>query len=340
MEAPSKSFESHGYVNPRAIGKGAYGTVYQVTSLRYQEDFCIKAVQHTPEAAREIELIRNLTHPNIIRMYDHWVEDDLMFIVFEYCPFGNLETLIKTEGRVHGIKFVKYAKQLLNAMDYCHSCNVAHRDIKPSNVLIDKWGRIKLSDFGLSSSTVDKETDTLVRGSLSYMAPEVLSKKRYIINKADIWSLGLTLYFMAAGFLPWPECGIDDLKKIISMGYVDYPSTMDNDIIKLLKSMLCYKPSSRKSAAEVLKSPFFTESEIRSTKSNTSFPHMINKCGSIASFSRVNSESTPALSQSTSREINENMKMCKLPNLIIMRKKTVNRKRISFPSMPNVPTFV
>lgn len=223
-----KALYKRGYENMQPIGDGGSATVFKVQSRQYQEDFVVKlidlgiddnSIKEIPSAFQaEIDSLIKLDHPHVIKIFDHFTSDTMLYIILEYCPGGSLKDMIDKEGYIRPPVVFDLCRQILEALHFCHMNGVAHRDVKPSNILIDKYGRAKLADFGLaqlyqtsiySSDYSDKACpiSTIFGGSIPYLAPEILSQKPYDPRKADVWSLGVTFYEMASGKLPFNPPG-------------------------------------------------------------------------------------------------------------------------------------
>lgn len=268
----SQSCALHGYTIIDQIGRGGYGTVFRAKSSKYDEEFCIKIVKYSPSAEMEVNTLMKLSHPNIILMYDYFIENDTLFIVLEYCPYGTLTDLIAKESHIRMPKLRKYMSQILSAVEFCHQNNVAHRDIKPSNVLVDKYGRLKIGDFGISVEIDDETTDkTLCCGSLLYMSPELINRRYTDLKTADVWALGITFYQMAFGSLPWPECDKEELKKYITINGVALRCNINQKLSDVLHKMFVRNPDERIKLSELIKLPFFTDPVIELSKSSQSF---------------------------------------------------------------------
>jgi len=205
------------YRQTKQLGRGAFGEVW----LCNDEQGNKVAVKFIPchnihglnEASKEAGLLQDLNHPNIVRCYDHFIQDDQFCLVLEYCSQGTLSQRLK-KGPVPYDLLVKWTAQLISAMSYLHSMGVVHRDIKPDNILISETDDIKIADFGLSKlmesiypdqfelfklpkflepNFVDDYAAT-VCGTKLYMAPEVF--ERHYNDKADVFSMGLVFYVM------------------------------------------------------------------------------------------------------------------------------------------------
>ncbi|OHS97419.1 CAMK family protein kinase [Tritrichomonas foetus] len=249
----------HGYKLVREIGKGASAIVFLAYSERYQCEFAIKRVDinKTPLASRqqvslEINALIRLNHPFIIKMFEIFVDDKAMYIVFEYCPGGSLRNL-KNDHSFNIKQFWMDAKNLLEVLKFCHQRNIAHRDIKPENIFIDKYGRVRLADFGLSQLYNDGDKVRMC-GSLMYMSPELVDNNCKDPFAADIWSLGLTFLFMVTGKLPFSFHTREEFINAIKAGMVKIPQEVPAPIYHMIRRMTTVNPNMRPSAAELLDS--------------------------------------------------------------------------------------
>lgn len=199
------SEHNYQYISP--LGKGGQATVHLVLSRQYNEEFVVKIQRLTermsPEGDAEIRTLMGLNHPNIIRMFDYFVDDEYLYTVLEYCSDGSLGDLIKKQGALPDNLTIRYATEMLKALEHCHARNIAHRDLKPDNILIDKYGRAKLADFGISVFMEHGERLRSFSGSKAFMAPEIFNGEHHSPFKADIFAAGVVMYMMAVGTLPW-----------------------------------------------------------------------------------------------------------------------------------------
>ena len=290
---------NHGYERLDSVGKGNYASVYKVRSFKYNEIFCVKVMRvpegdKAKEASRirsyghEINSLMQLSHPNIINFYDHFTSDHCFYIVLEYCPNGSLKDWIDRE-RQGGDVLQDMMRQLLGALACCHEQRICHRDIKPQNVLIDKYGHLKLADFGLAAILATKSSEKV--GSLPYMAPEAFDARARVDPYAcDVWSMGVTFFQMATGFLPWTGTVKQMIVAEIRSGDVPYPIEMEKSLQSLLKRMLDTDPSRRAKAAELLTSEYLggsrklqkTLSEKNTSSNDNFFVHRTRVGGSLS----------------------------------------------------------
>ena len=255
--------ENRGYKYIKQISKGTFGTIHIVFSKQYQEEFVLKIIEQksieNKENCFEISSLLRLCHPNIVAMYDHWIEKSYFFIVLEYCSGGSIHDRILEKGPLSNTSLITYTRQILQAVDFCHSRGVAHRDIKPQNILIDKHGRPKLADFGLSQLIDDNSLSKHFHGSPLSLAPEILRKTPYNPFKADIWSLGVTFYIMATGNPPWKASNKIDYHQKILEGYEISFKGINEDYSIFLQSLIKFEPNLRIEISKLLKFKLFKD---------------------------------------------------------------------------------
>lgn len=248
-------FYQNGYKYLDLIGEGSFATVYLCNCLKYNNLFAIKRVLKHKLADQEINSLVSLIHPYIVKLYKTFSDEEHHYLVLEYCPNGTL----KQKGPLNYNKFIFYAKQILEVLDYCHSQNIAHRDIKPDNIFIDQYDHIKLGDFGLSDHFKNDRYAMEKCGSLIFCAPEMLEMTQFDPFKTDIWALGITFFYMATGRYPYPNCSAEELRQLIlnfSLNFSD--SNVDLSIKSLIMKMTSKNVLFRPSAHKILKFSIFT----------------------------------------------------------------------------------
>ena len=243
----TKTLEEHQYSYIKVIGKGGFGSVHLVSSNKYIRNFVAKVVLRKSQnevQSNEIVSLMSLIHPHIISMYEYFYDETFLYMILEYCPGGSLSTYVKEYGKIKPPQLYQIAAQIISAVKECHSHNIAHRDIKPSNILIDANGRVKLSDFGLSVQNYDNGNDFC--GSTPFMAPEIFKKMPYDPKKADVWAIGITLYYIGTGRTPWKGIGINEMELAILSGFVNFGDCdLEPEFIEVLKEMLTVSPKYR-----------------------------------------------------------------------------------------------
>ncbi|KAL6441294.1 hypothetical protein ACFW04_003507 [Cataglyphis niger] len=218
--------ESHGYILGKTIGAGSYATVKIAKSNRHDCQVAVKIVSkfQAPEdhltkfLPREIEVVKGLKHPNLIRFLQAIETTHRVYIIMEYAQNGSLLDVIRRDIYIDELRSRKWFRQLLEAIDYCHEHGIVHRDIKCENLLMDHYFNIKLSDFGFARGQMKPKNgewilSTTYCGSYAYASPEILRGIPYQPQLSDIWSMGVVLYTMVYGRLPFDDSNHAQLLK-------------------------------------------------------------------------------------------------------------------------------
>jgi serine/threonine protein kinase len=200
----------------RTIGEGTFAKVKFAQNTETGESVAMKVLDKetvlkhkmVDQIKREISIMKLVRHPNVVRLHEVLASRTKIYIILEFVTGGELFDKIVHQGRLSENESRRYFQQLIDAVDFCHSKGVSHRDLKPENLLLDSLGNLKISDFGLSALPQQVRDDGLLHttcGTPNYVAPEVLNNKGYDGAGADIWSCGVILYVLMAGFLPFDE---------------------------------------------------------------------------------------------------------------------------------------
>lgn len=251
----------------RQLGKGTFAKVYYARSLITNQAVAIKVVDKEKilkvglmdQVKREISVMRMVRHPNIIHLYEVLATKTKIYFVIEYAKGGELFNKV-AKGKLKEDIARKYFQQLINALDFCHSRGVYHRDIKPENLLLDENDNLKISDFGLSALAESKRQDGLLHttcGTPAYVAPEVINRKGYDGVKADVWSCGVVLYVLLAGYLPFHDSNLMEMYRKIGKAEFRCPNWFSPEARRLLSKMLDPNPNTRISLAKVRESSWF-----------------------------------------------------------------------------------
>jgi serine/threonine protein kinase len=293
MDEGPVTFVLNGYEFQECIGRGTYSTAYKVLSVQYQSLFCAKMTELDDRFFREdeepndpeLEALLALDHENVIRVYKYFKYDSMFFLILEYFPEGSLMDLLERQGRLSISNLWNFTLDLLKALVYCHDQNIAHRDIKPANIFLDSHQHVKIGDFGLAS-WVTKSQITGPCGSPNYAAPEIYCEDGYDYFKADVWSLGVTIYQMATASFPWSE---DVMAAGPERPEPVYPSDMHQDIAEILAEMLRVDPRRRPSMKEILKSwrelKIFAAPRARISSRDIALPRLSRKLSASALLS-------------------------------------------------------
>ncbi len=199
------------------LGSGGFGAVYLAEDTWIDKKVALK-IPHRQnldfgELLREPRLLASLNHPNIVTVLTAEKQDNTFFIVMEYVAGETLEQIVEREGALDLARALDYTCQIANAMDHAHRQGVIHRDLRPGNVLVTENGMVKVADFGTSRFLEIAAHGTTVIGSPPYMAPEQFQGKA--VFSSDIYSLGVTMYQMLTGSLPYATPSAADLEKLI-----------------------------------------------------------------------------------------------------------------------------
>lgn len=251
----------------KVLGTGSYGYVRLGVNIITGEQFAIKTLKdaHNKKGIqREISILKLLDHPNIVKLHDV-VEDGktgTFYLVLELANGGELFDHIVARGRLREKEARKFFRQIISGVEYCHASLVIHRDLKPENLLLDSECNIKINDFGFSNIMVPGERFSTFCGSVSYVAPEIIKNIKYVGPEIDIWSMGVILYTLVCGRLPWPETtdGSPAITNIIDGDYDVVPLSGLSDACRdLIKIILVPSPSERATLAQVRMHPWVNE---------------------------------------------------------------------------------
>ena len=251
----------------RLLGQGTFAKVYYARNLKTGQSVAIKVIDKEKivkvgledQIKREISIMKMVRHPNVLQLYEVMATKSKIYHVMEYAKGGELFKKV-AKGKLNEEVAWKYFRQLIDAVDFCHSRGVYHRDLKPENLLLDENDDLKVSDFGLSAIAECKHQDGLLHttcGTPAYVAPEVINKKGYDGAKADIWSCGVILFVLLAGNLPFHESNLIEMYRKISKAEFKCPNWFPSDVRRLLRKILDPNPSTRISIAKIKESSWF-----------------------------------------------------------------------------------
>lgn len=262
MEKIKETISNHGYEYLDLIGKGGFSCVYLCYSRKYNQNFAVKkAIKHKC-TEYEYNTLVSLSHSYIIKLYDSFEDDESQYFVLEYCQNGT----IRQKGVLQFDQFVFYAKQILEAIAYCHSNQIAHRDIKPDNIFLDQYDHIKLADFGMAKQFENQKRSNEMCGSFKFFSPEMVEEQEICPFKADIWALGITFFYMAVGSYPFKKKDTDDIRRAIIYGELDFGNHKVNPEVRyLINKMITKNPEARPTAEKLLKLPVFQSHKISKT---------------------------------------------------------------------------
>ncbi|KAI1821682.1 hypothetical protein F4861DRAFT_449253 [Xylaria intraflava] len=246
----------------KLIGKGSFGKVYLAYhKLTNGSKVVLKSAnKDDANLAREIHHHRQFVHPHIARLYEVIVTESLVWLVLEYCPGDELYNYLLRHGPLPVEKVQKIFTQLVGAVSYVHQQSCVHRDLKLENILLDKHENVKLVDFGFTREYEGKSNylQTFC-GTICYSAPEMLRGEKYAGEKVDVWSLGVILYALLCGELPFDDDDDNVTRTKILSEEPKYREHMPSEAVALIKLLLSKRPLLRPTLPDILAHPFLAE---------------------------------------------------------------------------------
>ncbi|KAK4760668.1 hypothetical protein SAY87_005561 [Trapa incisa] len=261
----------HGkYELGRLLGHGTFAKVYHARNLQTGRSVAMKVVAKEKvirvgmmdQIKREISVMKMVKHPNIVELHEVMASKSKIYFAMDLVRGGELFSKI-SKGRLREDLARVYFQQLISAVDFCHSRGVYHRDLKPENLLLDEDGNLKVTDFGLSAFSEHLRQDGLLHttcGTPAYVAPEVIGKNGYDGAKTDLWSCGVILYVLLAGFLPFQDENIMVMYRKIHRGDFKCPPWFSSEARRLITKLLDPNPKTRIPISKVMESSWFKKS--------------------------------------------------------------------------------
>lgn len=257
----------HRYEVGRLLGQGTFAKVYYARNISTGMSVAIKMIDKEKvlkvgmidQIKREISVMRLIRHPHVVELYEVMATKTKIYFVMECAKGGELFNKV-AKGKLKEDVARRYFQQLIAAVDFCHSRGVCHRDLKPENLLLDENGNLKVSDFGLSALSESKRQDGLLHttcGTPAYVAPEVINRRGYDGSKADIWSCGVILFVLLAGYLPFHDSNLMEMYRKIGKGEFKFPNWFAPDVRRLLSKILDPNPNTRISMTKIMESSWF-----------------------------------------------------------------------------------
>ncbi|KAJ6248613.1 kp78a-related [Anaeramoeba flamelloides] len=278
------------YIFGKIVGVGSYGKVRVAKHLPTNELVAIKTLEKSKftldrkaknQLFREIQILKKLNHKNIVKLIDMFENEKYWFIVTEYINGGDLSSMLEKKKRLKESDIKKLFVQLVKGIEYCHSKNIIHRDLKLENLLITDEKKLKIIDFGLSNFSEKGELLKTHCGSPSYTAPEIFSEQKYDGFKSDIWSLGVLLYALLVGKLPFISKNPKFLYEKIITGSFLIPNFLSKEAQNLLSKLIVVDPHQRLSIGQILEHNWLRfESKKKKIKDKILYNQQINNINS------------------------------------------------------------
>ncbi|CAK9303408.1 unnamed protein product [Gordionus sp. m RMFG-2023] len=251
------------FILERTIGKGNFAVVklgiHCVTKIKVAIKIIDKSrldPDNLSKIYREIQILKILRHPHIIRLYQVMETEKMIYLVMEYASGGEIFDHLVAHGRMSEKEARKKFRQIIVAVHYCHLHNIVHRDLKAENLLLDAGLNVKIADFGFSNFFLRDKLLTTWCGSPPYAAPELFLGREYFGPHVDIWSLGVLLYVLICGALPFDSSNLQTLRNRVLSGKIRIPFYMSTECEGLIKSMLVLDPHKRISLAKLVEHPW------------------------------------------------------------------------------------
>lgn len=263
----------------KTIGKGNFAKVKLAKHIPTGKEVAIKIIDKTQlnpsslqKVYREVKIMKLLDHPNIVKLFEVIETDKTLYLAMEYASGGEVFDYLVAHGRMKEKEARAKFRQIVSAVQYCHQKRVVHRDLKAENLLLDKDLNIKIADFGFSNEfTLGCKLDTFC-GSPPYAAPELFQGKKYDGPEVDVWSLGVILYTLVSGSLPFDGQNLKELRERVLRGKYRIPFYMSTDCENLLKRFLMLNPAKRAMLETIMKDKWmnagFEESELKPHQDN------------------------------------------------------------------------
>ncbi|XP_016109729.1 serine/threonine-protein kinase MARK2-like isoform X12 [Sinocyclocheilus grahami] len=236
----------------KTIGKGNFAKVKLAKHVLTDKEVAVKIIDKTQlnssslqKLFREVRIMKVLNHPNIVKLFEVIETDKSLYLVMEYASGGEVFDYLVAHGRMKEKEARAKFRQIVSAVQYCHQKCIVHRDLKAENLLLDADMNIKIADFGFSNEfTLGNKLDTFC-GSPPYAAPELFQGKKYDGPEVDVWSLGVILYTLVSGSLPFDGQNLKELRERVLRGKYRIPFYMSTDCENLLKKFLILNPTKR-----------------------------------------------------------------------------------------------
>ncbi|XP_077394493.1 MAP/microtubule affinity-regulating kinase 3a isoform X12 [Festucalex cinctus] len=244
----------------KTIGKGNFAKVKLARHILTGREVAIKIIDKTQlnpnslqKLFREVRIMKILNHPNIVKLFEVIETERTLYLVMEYASGGEVFDYLVAHGRMKEKEARAKFRQIVSAVQYCHQKHIVHRDLKAENLLLDADMNIKIADFGFSNEfTLGNKLDTFC-GSPPYAAPELFQGKKYDGPEVDVWSLGVILYTLVSGSLPFDGQNLKELRERVLRGKYRIPFYMSTDCENLLKRFLVLNPAKRGTLEQIMK---------------------------------------------------------------------------------------
>ncbi|XP_037569422.1 serine/threonine-protein kinase BRSK2-like [Dermacentor silvarum] len=267
----SAAVDSHHfqYVGPyrleKTLGKGQTGLVKMGIHCVAGRKVAVKIINREKlsesvlqKVEREIAIMKLIEHPHVLGLYDVYENKKYLYLILEHVSGGELFDYLVKKGRLTPKEARRFFRQIISALDFCHSHSICHRDLKPENLLLDEKNNIRIADFGMASLQMEGSMLETSCGSPHYACPEVIRGEKYDGRRADVWSCGVILYALLVGALPFDDDNLRQLLEKVKRGVFHIPHFVPPECQDLLRGMIEVNPEKRLTLADVTKHPWVT----------------------------------------------------------------------------------
>ncbi|XP_050358436.1 serine/threonine-protein kinase BRSK2 [Nymphalis io] len=269
MEGTNTAAEAYQYVGPfrleKTLGKGQTGLVKLGVHCVTGKKVAIKIINREKlsesvlmKVEREIAIMKLIEHPHVLGLSDVYENKKYLYLVLEHVSGGELFDYLVKKGRLTPKEARRFFRQIISALDFCHSHSICHRDLKPENLLLDERNNIKIADFGMASLQPAGSLLETSCGSPHYACPEVIRGEKYDGRRADVWSCGVILYALLVGALPFDDDNLRQLLEKVKRGVFHVPHFVPPDCQQLLRGMIEVNPEKRMTLADITRHPWVT----------------------------------------------------------------------------------
>lgn len=257
------------YILHDKLGQGGFGCVMkgvhsetgEFAAIKFVPKSSFKQISDLQRVYQEIQALRNLHHPNVVRIIDVADHPDNVCFIMEFAPGGELRAYVERHCFLSEEEARQFFKQIVRAIHYVHSKKIIHRDLKLENILLDAQNRCKIVDFGLSDYVSSQERTVTDAGTEAYLAPEVYSGSSAAADpyKIDVWGMGVILYALAHGKLPFSRPDVETCARLQADGGPHFNEGLSEGYRRVVSAMLTPSPSKRTSVDEISLDPWVTQ---------------------------------------------------------------------------------
>lgn len=248
----------------KELGQGSFGIVYQVLKKNTSEIFAMKCLskialkkqRQLKYAISECKIMKQLKHPFVLLMHYAFQTTQSLYMILDFCPNGDLLNLIEKYLKIPEVVAMFYTAETVLALEYLHSLDIVYRDLKPANILLDSDMHVKLADFGLAKEGITNTPAMTMAGSPAYLPPEIV-ERRGASTASDIYGIGVLLYELLTGNLPYYNPDIELLFDSIVKDAISFPSFLSTEAVDLIRNLMQKSPEKRLTIPQIKQHPFF-----------------------------------------------------------------------------------